>query len=488
MDGLMKPLRPLPLSPSQYGIGTDIPMRANELPGMAGVLMRDLFKKGAGKVLFPAENGLEAIRRHTEASLKRVDMSMIKRGDSVNVLGSHHSFTLMGGLPYVEMIKTVKEVVEERTGVKDIRFVLGVGLRFREAEEYIKRFGLDDYFQGKACGMAPIDRGIPIKTAIGTIYGLKKPYEADWIIHTHNTDIREAYCHRMVDRIIKPFAMAYARVETRAAYHYNFGPRAANFIARAIFESDLVKSKFAFSTILKVFPLGITGIDSDNDLLALNDRTVVEALVHYGKVVTLLGKIPDCIAILDCPAPIPYNFGGGVIFCNFLSANIDQFDLDIPATPYSLYSERSFSRDDEPLYSGVTRINPAIKMIVNNYSFKGFPSSFFAQQVPTVVVGDKMARLFNGCPQNPEYMSYAMKAESLQGAIKFAYRSAGTRKVIIFDGAMGGLNGSAELIRFLLDNAPRVEEDVERELLPKWLRQRGLSVDLLDKMGLREPS
>jgi hypothetical protein len=482
MDKKRKPLEPLPPTPSQYGIGTEVEMRAKELPDMGGILMEELFPRRNGRVLFPGERGLEAIREHTAASLKNIDMSMIKAGDSVNILGSHHSFTLMGGLPYVEMIKTLKEIVQERTGVKDIRFIVGVGLRFRESEEYIKRFGLDVYFNGKAWGMAPIDRGIPIETAVGTLYGLKKPYDADWIIHTHNTDIREAYCHRMVDRIIKPFAMSYARVETRAAYHYNFGPRAANFIARAIFESKMVQGKFAFSTILKVFPLGITGVDSDNDLLALNDRATVEALFEYGKVVTLLGEIPECIAILDCPAPIPYSFGGGVIFCNFLSANVDQFDLDIPSTPYSLYSERSYGRDDHPLYSDVTPINPAIKMIINNYSFKGFPSTFFAQQVPTVVVGEKMAKLFDTCPQNPEYMSHAVKADNLRAALKFAYRATGTRNVIAFDGAMGGLNASTGLIQFFFKNGPKVEEKIEKDLMPKWLRQRGLSPKLLDQI------
>jgi hypothetical protein len=485
MDKKRKPLEPLPLSPSQYGIGTEVPMRANELPDMGGVLMEDLFPRTNGRVLFPGGGGLEAIREHKASSLKNVDMSMIKASDSVNILGSHHSFTLMGGMPYVEMIKTLKKIVQERTGVKDIRFLAGVGLRFRESEEYIKRFGLDDYFNGKAWGMAPIDKGIPIETSIGTLYGLKKPYDADWIIHTHNTDVREIYCHRMIDRIIKPFAMSYARIETRGAYHYSLGPRAANFLARAIFESKMVQSKFAFSTILKAFPIGITGIDSDNDLLALNDRITVEALLDYGKVVTLLGKIPDCIAILDCPAPIPYSFAGGLIFCNFLSANIDQFDLDIPTTPYSLFSERSFDRNDNPLYSDVLYINPAIKMIVNNYSFKGFPSTFFAQKVPTIVVGEKMAKLFDTCPQNPDYMSYALKAESLERAMKFAYHVTGTRNAIAFDGAMGGINASSELIRFLVDNAPGVAEEVEKDFMPKWLRQRGLSPKLLDPIKSR---
>lgn len=486
MDNSRKPLEPLPLSLSQYGIGTDIPMRANELPDIGGVLVQELFPRRYGRVVFPAEGGLEAIREHTAASLEDVDMSMITATDSVNILGSHHSFTLMGGLPYVEMIKTLKQVVQERTGVKDIRFIAGVGLRYRESEEYIKRFGLDEYFDGKAWGVAPIDRGIPIETSIGTVYGLKRPYDADWIIHTHNTDIREAYCHRMVDRVMKPFAMSYARVETRAAYHHSFGPRAANFIARAIFDSKMVQSKFAFSTILKVFPSGITGVDSDNDLLALNDRITVQALLEYGKVLALLGRTPECIAVLDCPTPIPYCFAGGIIFCNFLSADIDQLDLDIPVTPYSLYSEKSFGPDGNPLYPDVSYINPNIKMIINNYSFKGFPSTFFAQQVPTVVVGEKMARLFNNCPLNPNFMSYALRADNLKAAIEFAYRSTGTRNVIIFDGAKGGINASNCLIRLFLENAPEVEKEVERDLMPKWMAQRGLGPELLDKVKQSE--
>jgi len=174
-----------------------------------------------------------------------------------------------------------------------------------------------------------------------------------------------------------------------------------------------------------------------------------------------------------------------VIFCNFLSANVDQFDLDIPTMPYSLYSERSFGRDDHPLYPDVPRINPAIKMIINNYSFKGFPSTFFAQQVPTVVVGEKMAKLFDTCPQNPEYMSHAVKADNLKAAIKFAYRATGTRNVIAFDGAMGGLNASPELIQFLIDNGPKIEEKIEKDLMPKWLRQRGLNPELLDQIKSR---
>ena len=237
------PLEPLPLSPSQYGIGTEIPMRAKDLPDIGCVLNDELFPDRLFPVIFPSAAGTKALREATEASLEKVDMSMIKPGHSVNILSSHHSFALMGGEPYAELIRTMKDVIQRKTGASDIRFVAGVGLRFRESEEYIRKFGLDKFFGGKAWCVAPIDKGVPIETSIGRLYGLKRVYDADWIIHAHNTDIREVHFHRMVDRIMKPFGMSYARIETRSTYHHNLGPRGANFVARAIFESEFVQKK-----------------------------------------------------------------------------------------------------------------------------------------------------------------------------------------------------------------------------------------------------
>lgn len=471
-----KPLPPLPTSPSQYGIGLHVDKRASELPQIGSVMMSELFPSASAGVLYPGKDGIKKIREATEASLAAVDMSMIRPGDSVNVLASHHSFVLMGGAPYVEVVKTVKDVIQRRTGVKDIRLRAGVGLRFREADEYIKKFALDKYFEGKALGVAPVDRGIPIETSLGTVYGIKRVYDADWIVHTHNSDIREVHFHRLVNRIVKPFGMSYARLETRSVYHHNLGPRGGNLLARAIFDSEFVQKKFAFSTIMKIFPVGITGIDSDNDLLRQNERITVESLREYGRVIRLLGKIRECIVILDCPGPVTYTFGGGLIFGNFASANVDQFDLDIPVTPYSLYSEMLFDEKGAPLFDGITPCNPAIKMIINNYSFRGLPVTFFAHQIPTVVVGEKMADLFRRCSQNSEYMSYALVAPSLDAAMEFAYKTTGTRNVIIFDGASGGINASFALIDFLKKNSQEIPEEVERNLLSKWLRQRGISL------------
>jgi hypothetical protein len=94
--------------------------------------------------------------------------------------------------------------------------------------------------------------------------------------------------------------------------------------------------------------------------------------------------------------------------------------------------------------------------------------------MPTVVVGKEMANLFYNCPQNPDYMSHAVTADSLDAAIKFAYKSTGTKKVIIFDGAREGINASYALIDFLLEYAPGVVDEMDRKLLPKWLKQRGI--------------
>lgn len=485
MNTYHRPLEALPPSPSQYGIGTEVQMRAKDLPEMGSVLNSELFPDRPCSAIYPSGEGIKAMREATEASLDKVDMSMIKPGNSVNILASHHSFTLMGGEPYAELIRAVKDVVRKRTNATDIRFLAGVGLRFRESEEYIKKFGLDEYFDGKAWCIAPIDKGIPIETDIGTLYGIKKAYDADWVIHTHNTDIREVHFHRMVDRIMKPFGMSYARIETRSAYHHNLGPRGANFVARAIFESDFIQRKFAFGTIMKIFPVGVTGVDSDNDMLSLNERISVESLMEYGKVVTLLGKIPQCIAILDCPGPVPYTFGGGLIFGNFLSASVDQFDLDNPLTPYSFFSEMAYDVNDELIFSDVPPLNPAVKTVINNYSFKGYPSNFFAEHLPTVVVGNKMATLFRNCPQNTDYMKYALVADNLKSAIEFAYAATGTKNVIIFDGAREGINASFSLINFLLENAGKVNDEVEKDLLPKWMRQRGLKPDLLEEIRLK---
>ncbi|MGC9967776.1 MAG: hypothetical protein ABSE08_20495 [Syntrophobacteraceae bacterium] len=468
------PIAPIPLRQSMYGIDPSlVKTRVSELPGMTSVTLRELFPD-LPSVIYPGDEGIVAVRRRTEDALKSVDMSRIKPEHSVNICSSHHGFTLLGGDPYAEMLKTIRDVIEERTGCKDIRLRAGVGLRFRETEEYIRRYKLDEYFNGKARGVAPVDEGVVIETEIGTLYGIRRIYDADWIVHAHNSDVREVHFHRMVDRAVKPFGMSYARIETRSTYHQNLGPRAANFIARAIFDSPFVQDKFAFACFLTVVPHGILGVDADNDLYSLNERITEVGCRYYGKMMTLFGEIDECIAALDFPCPVVYVFSAGVIYANFAGANTDLFDLELPLPAYTWYTEAFYGRKGFPLLPEIPRLNPAIKMCVHNYAWIGYPCAFFTEHIPTVVVGREQADLFNRDPQNLKYMKHAVLSESTESAMDFARKISGTEKVLIFDGAPGGINLSQPLRDFLLAKAPEVNRRVEEELIPKWLRQRGV--------------
>ncbi|NLC07725.1 MAG: hypothetical protein GX755_07155 [Syntrophomonadaceae bacterium] len=475
------PIPPIPPKPSQYGIDPSlVKTRAAELPGITSVDLKELFPD-LPDVIFPGENGLAKVRQAAEEALMKVDMSMIKPEHSVNVLASHHGFTLLGGEPYAELLKAIKDVVEKRTGCKNIRLRAGVGMRFRETEEYIKRYGLDSYYNGKAIGVAPVDQGIPIETEIGTLYGIKKIYDADWIIHAHHSDVREVHFHRQVDKAVKPFAMSYARIESRSTYHQNMGPRAANFTARAIFDSEFVQKKFAFAAFLSIAPNGVIGVDVDNDLYALNDRVTFTGCQYYGKIMTLFGEIDECIAVLDFPCPVVYVFAAGVIYANFAGANTDLYDLDIPLPPYTWYTEAFYGKGSKPLLSSIPPMNPAIKMCVHNYAWTGYPSAFFSEHIPTVVVGQEQADLFDRDPLNLTYMDHATVIKTTEAAMNFAYKTTGTRKVIIFDGAMGGINVSEPMAELLINKAPMVSDRVDNELLPKWLRQRGVDMSVLGK-------
>jgi hypothetical protein len=469
-----KTILPNPPRKSEYGVDPQyVTKRGADLERMTSIQLREMFPD-MPEVIYPNEKGERAVREQTEASLARVDFSKIKPGSTVNILASHHGFTFWRGIPYAEMLRTIKDVVERETKAKEVRLRAGLGMRFRETEEYIKSHGLDDYFKGKAIGIAPIDAGFPIETKLGTLYGLRKAYDADVVIHAHNSDVREVHFHRHVDRAVKPFAMSYARIETRSTYHMNMGPRASNFIARAIFDSDFVQEKYGFSVFLIMSPVGVVKVDAENDLYTLSSRVAVGGLKYYGKVIRLFGEIDECIVILDFPCPVPYVFAGGVIYANMLSANIDLFDLDNPVPPYTWYTETFYGDTGKPLISDIPPVNPALKSVVHNYAWIGYPSVFFAEHTPTIMVGKEQANLFNQDPMNLNYMKHAILADNLDKAMEFAYNTAKTDKVIIFDGAGGGINVSQSLCDHLRRVAPRVNEDVDKELMPKWLAQRNI--------------
>lgn len=469
-----EPVKPLPPIASRYGPPVEsVVKRAYKLPEIVSVRVRDLFPDIPSPI-YPGKEEVKAVREATRSALEKVDMSMIKSGDSVNVLGSHHGFTILGGEPYAEMLRTIRDVIAERTGTDKIRLRVGVGLRHREGDEHIQRHKLDKHYDGKAKGMAPIDAGFPIATEIGTLYGIREAYNAKWIVHAHNSDVREIHFHRHVDRAVKPFGMSYARIETRSTYHHNLGPRAANFVARAVFTSKFVQDKWTFACFLQPSPAGIIGVDADNDLFALDERLAIDNFKYYGKILTLLSDIEDCITVLDFSCPIPYVFVAGMIFANFSAASVDMFDLNQPLPGYTWYTETLYGKEDKPLIPGVPPLNPAIRALVINYAWGGYPSVFWVKHIPTIVVGEDQARVFDRDPQNVELMRHAVKAESLETAVNFAKKMARIDKILIFDGAPEVLNVSESLAEDLIKKAPEVSERTEKELMPNWCKQRGI--------------
>ena len=130
-------LSPPEVMPSMYGPKIR-ETRSSDLPDMAAISMRDLFpeiKQG-----FSHKEGIDDIRKIAEKELSIVNMDKIKPGDKVNILCSEHGFSLLEGLHYREMLKTVGKVVRERTGCNNIRYRLASGMGIREAKEIIEYY------------------------------------------------------------------------------------------------------------------------------------------------------------------------------------------------------------------------------------------------------------------------------------------------------------------------------------------------------------
>jgi len=447
--------------------------RAAELPGIVGLVLRDLFPD-IPKEIYTEGGDLSVIRKATEAALKNVRMDMIRPTDTVNILSSQYGYQIMGGDVYSEMIRTIKDVVEERTGCRNVRLRVTTGFRIREPNEIIRHYKLNEYFNGNALGVRPIDKGVPMETEIGTLYGVAQVYDADWIIHAHHGELRELDMHRMINRAIKPFAMSYARMETRAVAHMNFGPRSSNLVAKVIFDSPFVQSKFTFGCFLLTSPEGIIGVDAGNDMEKLDRRLMLLGFKSYGKIRELFSEIRECIAVMDATGEPRYMIGGGMSFGNLTEAELDLFDLDnIPVSlGFGLYERPAGT----PRYKSV---NPAIKALVFNHMWLGVPQLELPTHIPTIVVGREMADLLRDDPMNHDFMGHAVTSENLGTAMEFARRISRTDKVIVFDGSFGKITLSSSLAEHLISRAPEVDRRVEEQLMPKWLRQRGIDPEEL---------
>ena len=447
-------------------------MRAADLPGIVSIKINDLFPEMPEGYLH--NQGIDFVKKATEDTLSRVDMSMIKPDHKVNLLCSEHGFYLLEGLHYCEMLKTIKDVVEQKTGCKHVRLRLAAGMGSRESNEIIDYFNLKEHFNNRVRGISAFDKGIPIETEIGTLYGLAGAYNADWIIHAGHDEPRDLYFYRMIDRLLKAFIMSYARFETRSVYHGNFGNRSCAFLQRAMFDAPFVQDKFAFGCFLRLTPAGITGVDASNDLYRLGNVITEDLLRDYGKMLRLFAEIDGCISVLDAGRYAYYLHAGGIVFGAFENIGYDAFDLSQPAAFGYFDMLGKMSKGAQEEMDHIMLVNPAIKAVVVNQAWPGIPMAGLTLDVPTFVVGKEQVETIKKDAANPSFMDLSEEADTLEQAMTMAKEEASTENILVFDGSFGYMNLSPSLAGELVEKASGVSKNVEENLLPMWKKQRGI--------------
>jgi hypothetical protein len=465
MSALAHALPPPAFMPSEYG--PKLRPHVTGLPGMTSVRVDELFPSFDPAITAGDPSDLDKVRAETRASLAKVDMSRLTADDSVNILASEHGFGLMGGWPYAEMIKTIREVVLERTPCRRINLRLAIYRGFREADEVNHHFGFEAAFEGKVKGLGPFDPGVKVETAIGPMYLVKRAFDATRFIHAYYDDPREMYFNRLLYKSFKSFCMSYARFETRSVYHSMFGARSGSIIPRALFDSPYLQQRYAFSSVLRTSPMGVIGVDATQDLYAIDRRITASHLETYGRMQRLFAEIKDCVAVWDGGRWGYYLHAGGLIFGTLLTNHHDSFDLDEPVVAGFMQAPGApvnFSR------------NKALRGIVVNQAWvgAGIPYVTMPFTSPMYIVGEEQAKLWREDSTNPLLMDRAKVVESAEAGIRLACEKGQTDKVIVFDGNYGHINCNQPMAELLRANAGKVDREVEETLLPKWKRQRGL--------------
>lgn len=443
--------------------------RAADLPGMVGLPVRELIPHMPKPIWSPnaefGETDPEVIRRATREKIEKVDWSKIEEGKVVHLVANPHGFALMGE-GYVAMLEAIRDYVAE-TRKANVKLRIAESMGPLANPDHIKNYNLEERF-GDVANINQIGPGKKIDTTLGDQYVCKKLFSAPYFIHTHVTEMRETYFHRMLDRLIKPFGMSYVRLETRSAYHFGFGPRTGQMIARAVFDSDFIQQRYVGSVVLNTVSEGIASVEADNDLYALDARMAKEILRNYGPMLRLLAAIDECIPIMDSHGGFVYNMGGGITFSNLLYADTDFLDLDnlaLSATGGKYGKE------------GMTMGNiDAIKSVVINYMAGGVPVLAYLKHMPSVHIAKELqANLLANDPSLSYIRDFSTVHNGLSQAVSAAQSETGCEKLFAFDYTPGVFRVNEPLADHLLKCAPQVIKDVETKYMPKWLKQRYLA-------------
>ena len=471
MSSGLAPVAPPPLLPTWNGRrpADVVAMRGAELPGIVALPIRSLtpwLPEPIWTTKAPAD--VAEVRSRTRQRVGTMDWSMIKPGERVNLLANPHGFALCG-LAYVAMLEETARHVRSTTGAT-VRLRIAESMGHIENPDWMRIFDLPGRF-GDAKECPQIDAGTEVSTRVGRMWLNRKLFLGDHFIHTHVTEMREGYLHRMLDRLYKPFGMGYTRVETRSGYHFGFGPRTGQLVARAVFESDFVQERYTGTVVLGTSPEGVVDVDGANDLAVLNDRVSVDLFRNYGTLIRLMAEIDECVVVFDGHGNTVYCYAGGIPFDVLYFSNVDFLDLDNPAilTPMLPESARELFG---PYASGE---NPAVKAFVINYMAGGVPYTYLIDKIPTLVVGRTLWDWLTTDPSACMLGRMAALVEDLPAAMSVARNIARTDKVLVYDGLQGAMHVSEPLAEHLLDRAPAVAEHVRTTLLPRWLAQRNLA-------------
>ncbi len=468
-DAVLPNLAPPPLKPVWNGNRPDqlITERAADLPGVVALPVRELVPGLPEPIWSPdpafGPTDLQVLREQTRSVVQGMDWSKIEKGRVVHLIANPHGFSYSGE-GYVVMLEEIAAHLQRARHAK-VKLRIAESMGHIDNPDWVTFYRLRDRFDDVE-EVPQIGPGTKIDTRLGDMYVTKLLFTSPYFVHTHVTDLREAYLHRMVNRLHKPFGMSYARLETRSAYHFGFGPRTGQMVSRAVFDSEFIQKRYTGTVVLNTTSEGVIGVEGENDLDALEGRLAEGMLRNYGTLMRLLGEIKDVIPIFDGHGCAVYTYGGGLTFSNLLYADTDFFDLD------NLALSAHGMKDAEPgMYMGD---GGAIKAIVINYMAGGVPCHGSLKHFPLHVASQQAFKWMINEPSNCYLEDLATVHENLRDAVQAARAETGCEELMAFDYTPGAFRVTEGLAEHLLERAPAVVENVEKNLLPKWMAQRKL--------------
>lgn len=451
--------------------GEVVTTRAADIDGIVTLPIRELTPWLPEPIWSPSSHAgptdVDEVRARTRARLARVDWSKIKAGERVNLLANPHGFAL-SGMAYVAMLEETQQHVQAATGAT-VRLRIAESMGHIENPDWMTIFDLARRF-GDARECPQIGQGVEIDTRVGPMYLTRQLFSADHFIHTHVTEMREGYLHRMLDRLFKPFGMGYTRLETRSAYHFGYGPRTGQLVARAVFDSEFIQQRYVSTVVLNTSPEGVVDVDADNDLKRLDRRVSTDVFRNYAVLIRLMSEVKDVTVVFDGHGSTVYSYAGGIPFDVLYYANADWLDLDNPALYAALLPESIRGLVGQQMMGE----NANIKAYVINYMAGGVPYLYLLKGVPTFVTSPTVMDWLQQDPSACWIGDAAEVTDGLADAIRLATAIASSGNVLVYDGLPGAMHVSESLAQALREVVPRVVDDVQKVRMPKWLAQRDL--------------